>query len=36
VQTYRNPFAQEVNANGIEGLIKMLAEKNKKPVPAKA
>lgn len=36
VQTYRNPFAQEVNANGIEGLIKMLAEKNKKPMPAKA
>lgn len=36
VQTYRNPFAQEVNANGIEGLIKMLAEKNKKPLPAKA
>jgi phospholipid transport system substrate-binding protein len=36
VQTYRNPFAQEVSANGIDGLIKMLAEKNKKPLPAKA
>ena len=37
VQTYRNPFAQEVGANGIDGLIKMLAEKNsKKPLPAKA
>ena len=29
VETYRGQFAQEVNANGIDGLIKSLAEKNK-------
>ena len=34
---YRNSFAQEIGANGIDGLIKALAEKNKKAmaVPAK-
>jgi phospholipid transport system substrate-binding protein len=29
VETYRGQFAQEVNANGIDGLIKSLSEKNK-------
>lgn len=29
VETYRGQFAQEVNASGIDGLIKSLAEKNK-------
>jgi phospholipid transport system substrate-binding protein len=29
VETYRGQFAQEVNANGIDGLIKSLTEKNK-------
>jgi phospholipid transport system substrate-binding protein len=29
VETYRGQFAQEVNANGIDGLIKLLTEKNK-------
>lgn len=29
VQTYRNQFAQEVSAGGLDGLIKSLAEKNK-------
>ena len=29
VQTYRNQFAQEISAGGIDGLIKSLAEKNK-------
>jgi phospholipid transport system substrate-binding protein len=29
VDTYRNQFAQEINAKGIDGLIKSLAEKNK-------
>jgi len=29
VQTYRNQFAQEISAAGIEGLIKSLADKNK-------
>ncbi len=28
VQTYRNQFAQEISANGIDGLIKSLAAKN--------
>lgn len=27
---YRNPFAQEISANGIDGLIKALAERNAK------
>ncbi|MEN9543968.1 MAG: hypothetical protein RLZZ598_801 [Pseudomonadota bacterium] len=29
VENYRNSFAQEINANGIEGLIAKLAERNK-------
>jgi phospholipid transport system substrate-binding protein len=29
VETYRGQFAQEINTNGIDGLIKSLAEKNK-------
>ncbi len=29
VQTYRNQFAQEVSAGGLDGLIKSLAEKNR-------
>jgi len=29
VETYRSQFAQEVNVNGIDGLIKSLSEKNK-------
>lgn len=29
VETYRNQFSQEVNANGIDGLIRSLTEKNK-------
>lgn len=28
---YRSSFAQEINANGIDGLIKSLAERNAKP-----
>lgn len=33
---YRNLFAQEIQAGGIDGLLKSLAEKNRaKPVPAK-
>ncbi len=32
VETYRTQFAQEVSAGGIEGLIRSLSEKNKKPV----
>ncbi len=34
VQTYRNQFAQEISAGGIDGLIKSLAEKNKGAAPA--
>ena len=29
VQTYRNQFAQEISAGGIDGLVKSLADKNK-------
>lgn len=29
VETYRGQFAQEINANGLDGLIKVLAERNK-------
>ena len=29
VSNYRDTFAQEINANKIDGLIKMLANKNK-------
>ena len=33
---YRNSFAQEIGANGIDGLIKSLAEKNQKAAAAPA
>lgn len=33
---YRNSFAQEINAKGIDGLIKSLAERNARPAPAPA
>jgi len=33
---YRNSFAQEIGANGIDGLIKALADKNKKALAAPA
>lgn len=39
VDTYRGQFAQEINTNGIEGLIKALEERNKgaaSPKPARA
>ena len=29
VETYRNQFAQEVNARGLDGLIKVLADRNR-------
>jgi phospholipid transport system substrate-binding protein len=29
IETYRGQFSQEINANGVDGLIKLLAEKNK-------
>lgn len=29
ITNYRDSFAQEINANGVDGLIKMLAEKNR-------
>lgn len=29
VETYRSQFAQEINANGVDGLIKALVERNK-------
>ncbi len=32
---YRNSFAQEIGANGIDGLIKTLAERNQKAAAAK-
>ena len=36
VENYRNSFAQEIGANGIDGLIGKLAERNKSaPAPAK-
>ena len=31
VENYRNSFAQEIGANGIDGLIAKLAERNKRP-----
>ncbi|MBN8486952.1 MAG: ABC transporter substrate-binding protein [Burkholderiales bacterium] len=36
VDQYRNSFATEINANGIDGLIKSLAEKNAKAAGGKA
>ncbi|MBL0943161.1 MAG: ABC transporter substrate-binding protein [Hydrogenophaga sp.] len=35
VETYRNQFAQEINANGIDGLIKSLSQRNKASATAK-
>jgi phospholipid transport system substrate-binding protein len=32
VETYRTQFAQEINTNGIEGLISALAQRNKSSV----
>ncbi len=29
VETYRGQFSQEINANGVDGLIKLLTERNK-------
>jgi phospholipid transport system substrate-binding protein len=34
VETYRNQFAQEVSAGGIDGLIKSLSDKNGASAPA--
>ncbi|MEN2431491.1 ABC transporter substrate-binding protein [Comamonas sp. F1-6] len=34
VETYRNQFAQEINANGIDGLIKTLASRSSMPAMA--
>ena len=35
VENYRNTFSQEIGANGIDGLIKKLAERNAKAASAK-
>ena len=29
VDNYRNSFTQEINKNGLDGLIKLLSDKNK-------
>jgi phospholipid transport system substrate-binding protein len=34
VENYRNSFAQEIGANGVDGLIKKLVERNTRPAPA--
>lgn len=36
VENYRNSFAQEIGANGIDGLIGKLAERNKNAATAKS
>ncbi|HET7794579.1 MAG TPA: ABC transporter substrate-binding protein [Rhizobacter sp.] len=36
VENYRNTFAQEISAGGIDGLITKLAERNKGAAPAKS
>jgi phospholipid transport system substrate-binding protein len=36
VQSYRSSFAQEIGTNGVDGLIKKLAERNARPTPAPA
>lgn len=36
VEQYKNMFAQEIQAGGIDGLIAKLAERNKAPAPAKS
>jgi phospholipid transport system substrate-binding protein len=35
-ETYKNTFASEINRNGIDGLIRMLSEKNRQLAAAKA
>ena len=34
VQSYRSSFAQEIGANGVDGLIKKLTERNARTAPA--
>jgi len=34
VENYRNSFAQEIGANGVDGLIKKLTERNNRPASA--
>ena len=34
VENYRNSFAQEIGANGVDGLIKKLTERNSRPASA--
>jgi len=36
VENYRNSFGQEISANGVDGLIKKLTERNSRPAPAPA
>lgn len=36
VENYRNSFAQEIGANGVDGLIKKLTERNNRPAPTKS
>lgn len=36
VENYRNSFAQEIGANGVDGLIAKLAERNKSAASAKS
>ena len=36
VENYRNSFAQEIGANGVDGLIAKLAERNKSAAAAKS
>jgi phospholipid transport system substrate-binding protein len=36
VEQYRNMFAQEIQAGGLDGLIARLAEKNKAPAPTQS
>ena len=36
VENYRNSFGQEISANGVDGLIKKLAERNKAAGAAKS
>ncbi len=36
VENYRNTFSQEIGANGIDGLVKKLAERNKAAGAAKS
>jgi phospholipid transport system substrate-binding protein len=36
VDTYRSQFAQEINANGVDGLISTLTERNKANAAASA